>query len=235
MKDKQDLNRILKAGAIAAFLVVAGSVLDIIVGAMTGGNIDALPRTAIDRFSQLRDQPWLGLYYLDLLNMITMVVMVPAFFALYLALRKSSRGTAGLALALFLIGTAVFVANNTALPMFDLSRKFYASTSSYSKGLIAAAGEAMLARGAHGSPGVFMGFTLVLLSEVAMSLAMIRGKVFGKTTAWTGFAGSSLMLAYVVLVTFVPGMKAIAMYIALPGGLLLMVWMLLFGLRLLKI
>ena len=48
--------------------------------------------------------------------------------------------------------------------MLDLAGKYYAPEYSSCQGMIAAAGEAMLARGAHGSPGAFTGFTLVLVS-----------------------------------------------------------------------
>lgn len=221
-------------GAIAALIVVLGSVFDIIIGTALGGSVEALPKTAIDRFSQFRSHPWVGLYNLDLLNMVTMVIMFPAFFALYGAHRKTNNGLAGLALAFFLIGAAVFVANNTALPMLELSKKYYSSESSYQKGLIAAAGEAMLARGAHGSPGAFAGFALVLLSEIVMAFAMLKSGVFGKITAWTGITGCMLMLVYIILVTFMPGVKAVAMLVSIPGGSLLMAWMILFAARLLR-
>ena len=68
-----------------------------------------------------------------------------------------------------------------------------------------------------------------------MALAMMKGGVFGKGTAWTGMAGSLLMLVYIILVTFVPGVKAVAMMISMPGGILLLVWLILFTRRLFRL
>ena len=50
--DKQWGN-ICRAGAIATVVVLAGVVVDMVVGTVTGGNIAALPQTAIERFIQL--------------------------------------------------------------------------------------------------------------------------------------------------------------------------------------
>jgi hypothetical protein len=43
------------------------------------------------------------------------------------------------------------------------------------------------------------------------------------------------MLLYVVLVNFVPGVESMATLVAMPGGLLLMVWMIIFTTRLFKL
>ena len=89
----------------------------------TGGNLSALPQTAVERFAQLQANPLLGLYNLDLLNTINQMILIPAYFALYGAQRKTSSAYALLALIIFLVGTAIFVTTNTALPMLDLSSK----------------------------------------------------------------------------------------------------------------
>ena len=73
-------------------------------------------------------------------------ISIPVYFALYAALRKTNKPYALLALIIFLLGTAIFVSNNTALPMLELSRK-YALADETQKSLLAAAGEAMLVRG----------------------------------------------------------------------------------------
>ena len=225
---------IYNIGGIATIIALVGIVLDVIIGSISGGDLSALPQTAIDRFVQLQVNPLLGLYNLDLLNAFNQLMLIPSYFALYAVHRKTSNAYAMLALIIFLVGTTVFVTTNTALPMLELSHK-YAATTESQKTLLAAAGEAMLARGEHGSLGVFIGFLLPNIAGLIMSFAMLTGKIFGKTNSYLGIAGSALILFYVVLVTFAPSVKDMATAFAMPGGLFLMAWMIMFAIRLFNI
>jgi hypothetical protein len=221
-------------GGIAAIIAIAGILLDIIVGSLTGGNLSAIPQTAVDRFAQFRANELFGLYNLDLLNTVNQILMIPVYFALYMA-HRGVRATAALALILFLVGTAVFVTTNTALPMLDLSRKYFTASTETQRASLAAAGEALLARGAHGSPGVFIGFVMPNIAGLVMSFAMLRGKAFGRVNSILGIAGSVLILTYIVLVTFVAEVRTMATAFAMPGGLMLMAWMVMFTVRLFKL
>lgn len=221
-------------GGLAAILSLIAVVADIVIGSATGGSLSALPQTAVERFAQFQQSPWLGLYNLDLLNTVNQLISIPVYFALYAALRKFNKPYALLGLIVFLLGTTIFVANNTALPMLELSRK-YAIATEAQKSLLAAAGEAMLARGEHGSLGVFFSFSLPTLAALVMSLVMSDGRVFSKANAYVGILGNTLMLVYVVLVTFAPSVKEVAMMVAMPGGLLLVAWMVMFTIRLFRL
>ena len=218
-------------GGVAAILSLVAVVADIVIGSSTGGNLSQLPQTAVERFSQFQQNAWLGLYNLDLLNTVNQLISIPVYFALYAALRKTNKPDAMFGLIIFLLGTTIFVANNTALPMLELSNK-YAIADESQKDMLAAAGEAMLARGEHGSLGAFFSFLLPTLAALMMSLVMVQGNIFSKANAYIGIVGNALMLIYVVLVTFAPAVKDMAMAFAMPGGLLLLVWMILFTIRL---
>ena len=221
-------------GGTATILSLAAVTLDIFIGSAMGVNLSELPQTAMERFAQFQQNVWLGLYNLDLLNTVNQLISVPVYFALYAALRKSNKPYALLALIIFLLGTAIFVSNNTALPMLELSRK-YALADESQKNLLAAAGEAMLVRGEHGSLGVFFSFLLPTLSALIFSFVMLQGKVFSKANAYVGILGNALMLVYVVLVTFAPTVKNMAVAFAMPGGLLLLAWMVMFTIRLFRL
>ena len=221
-------------GGTATILSLAAVTLDIFIGSAMGVNLSELPQTAVERFAQFQQNVWLGLYNLDLLNTVNQLISVPVYFALYAALRKSNKPYALLALIIFLLGTAIFVSNNTALPMLELSRK-YALADESQKNLLAAAGEAMLVRGEHGSLGVFFSFLLPTLSALIFSFVMLQGKVFSKANAFVGILGNALMLVYVVLVTFAPTVKNMAVAFAMPGGLLLLAWMVMFTIRLFRL
>ena len=174
---------IYKVGGITTIVVLCGIILDIVVGSITGGDIAALPHTAIERFTQFKGNPLLGLYNLDLLNIINQIILIPSIFALYGAHRKVNNPSALLALILFLVGTTIFITSNTALTMLDLSHKYFGATSDEQRLLYAAAGETMLAKGAHGSLGVFIGFSLPTFANGLMSGVMLRGKVFSRLTS----------------------------------------------------
>ena len=85
---------IYKIGAVTTIIVLCGIILDMVVGSVTGGNVAALPQTAIERFNQFKDNQLLGLYNLDLLNTIIQIIFIPSIFALYAAHRKINNPSA---------------------------------------------------------------------------------------------------------------------------------------------
>jgi len=226
---------VFKAGAVTTIVVLCGIVLDIIAGSITGGNVAELPQTAVERFNQFRENRLLGLYNLDLLNIINQIILIPAIFALYGAHRNTNAPSALLSLIIFLVGTTIFVTGNTALTMLDLSHKYFGTTSDEQKALLAAAGETILVKGSHGNLGVFIGFALPTFANVLMSCVMLRGHVFSRTTSYIGIIGNSLMFIYIILVTFVPKVESQALVFAMPAGLLVMIWMIMFTIKLFRL
>ncbi|MBN2093378.1 hypothetical protein JW964_27385 [candidate division KSB1 bacterium] len=119
--------------------------------------------------------------------------------------------------------------------MLELSHKYVVAESEVEQNLLAAAGEAMLAKGAHGSMGAFPGFALPTIASILIAITMLKGKVFSKTTGYIGIFASSFMLIYLILVTFVPATQKVAVIFAMPGGLLSMTWMIMYMIRLFKL
>jgi len=232
--EKQWLS-IYKVGGITTIAVLAGIIIDIVIGSSTGGDITALPQTAIERFYQFNDNSLLGLYNLDFLNIINQIILIPSIFAIYAAHRHVKNPSALLALILFLVGTTIFVAGNTALTMLDLSHKYFAASSDEQKMLLSAAGEAMLAKGSHGSFGVLIGFVLPTIANLLMSCVMLNGKVFSHSNSYLGIIGNSLMVVYIIMVTFMPAVEKMALLFAMPAGLLVMAWMIMFTMKLFKL
>ncbi len=93
----------------------------------------------------------------------------------------------------------------------------------------------MLTKGAHGSLGVFIGFVLPTFANVLMSYVMLNGKVFSRATSYIGILGTSLMVIYIILVTFIPSVEKLALAFAMRAGLLVMAWMIMFTIRLFKL
>ncbi len=89
---------ILKTGAVTTVIVLFVIVLDMIIGSNTGGNIAALPQTAVERLNQFKENTFIGLYNLDLLNIINQIILIPSIFALFVAHGDTNKSSAMLSL-----------------------------------------------------------------------------------------------------------------------------------------
>jgi len=222
-------------GAIAALAALAGTFADIVITSLPGWEASTVPASIGQWFAQFHDKPLLGLRNLDLLNVCVSVVGLPMYLALYGAHRKTSQAWAVSALVVLATGTTVFVANNAALPMLDLSSQYAAATTETERVALEGAGQALLAKGAHGSMGAFAGFFLSSMGALLMALAMLSGRVFSRLAAYTGIVGISLLLLYVVGSTFGVGSEGARMALAVPGGLLMIAWNVIIARRLLQL
>jgi len=216
---------ILLLGAIAALLALAGTLTDIALTMIPGWDASSVPSTIQAWFTQFQASPLLGLRNLDLLNVTIWLIEIPLVLALYGAHRRTNQASAALALIVVLVGTAVLVTSNAALPMLGLSKRYSTTLTDTQRLTLEAAGEALLARGAHGSLGAFVGFLLSSIGTLLMGLAMLKGKVFSRAAAWVGIVGIALLLSYVIASTFVPASGTVMLMVtAMPGGILMMVW-----------
>lgn len=230
------LGRLYALGAGAALMALAANLLDL------GLSLDAangvVPGTmAASGYFALFQGSWLrGLYVLGILNIVYTAALVPVYIAIFMAHRRTSAGLGVLALAVALLGMAVYLANNAAVPMLVLAEKHRAAATEAERALLVAAGEAVLARGEDFTPGAFIGLLLGSLAPVAMSLLMLRGEVFGRATAWVGLIGFTLLSIFTVWATFIPVLYGIALYgLAMPGGLLALAWFVLVARGLFKL
>jgi len=211
-------------GGIAALLALAGTLSDIILAMLPGWEASTVPATIKAWFRQLETKPLLGLRNLDLLNVAISVVQIPAILVLCAAHRRASPAHAALALIVVLVGTTVFVNSNAALPMLGLSRQYPLAPTDAERRALEASGLALLARGAHGSMGIFLGVFLSSLGTLLLCLVILAGRVFSRLTGWVGIVGIGLLLIYTIVVTFVPEPGPAMMVFAIPGGILLMLW-----------
>jgi hypothetical protein len=227
--------RLYRVGGAAAVATVVVALLDIALSFLPGEQ-DLQPGrlTATDWFARLRRGRFLALRDLGLWNVVNTTLGIPLYLALYGAHRRMSRGPAALAAALSVAGAAVYTANNRALPLLALSDRYAAATDA-ERAELAAAGQAMLARGEDFTPGSFPGFFLAELAGLAMGVTMLRGRVFGRATACSGLAGTGLLTAFTVVATFVPAAYGRAMVLATGGGLLSLAWHLLTARRLFQL
>ena len=190
---------------------------------------------AADWFGIFQNSWFSGLRNLGLLNVFELVLSVPMLLAVYVTFRDTHKAVVTFAVTLSLIGVAVYIANNAAIPMFVLQGKYAAAATDAQRSLLASTGEAILARGEDFTPGAFTGFILGEISSLIIAFVMLRGKAFGKITACIGIAGIGALSVYTICATFIPAVSSTAMIIAMIGGPLSTVWYILIARRFFKL
>jgi hypothetical protein len=212
-----------KLGFFAGVVVLIGLVIDMVFGTMYSELITENHTSAEAVMALFVENPILGMYSLDLLNVIINSFMLVFLYALSLLHKKSWPQLAMFAFYINLLGLAFFMGNNAALPAFGLSRDFVLADTEGQARLLAAL-DTLLAKGAHGSPGILLGFLIPSISMIFYSILLIRVGIVPKVLAWVGLIGFIPLLLYAPLLAFFPSLKDAALIISMPGGLVMLVW-----------
>ncbi len=224
-------NSIYKIGGAAALSAVLVGLLEIAITFLPGGN--ALQETVLDWFMLFKENWFLGLRNLGLLNILLNTLAILAYFALYAAHREDpNQPYAALAMIISFLGIGVFLATNRAFPMLALSKQYEVATTDAQRAMLEAAGQSMLSVGESHTPGTFLGFLLSEVAGVVISIVMLRGKIFSKVTAYAGIFGFGILLVFEFFSSFVSGLSEVTMVLAMLGGVLSMVWYILIARRL---
>jgi hypothetical protein len=229
----QSLYKLAGAAALLAILV---AVTDISLTFLPAGAEPPGTMTAVDWFDLFHENWFMGLRNLGLLpNILTLCLLIPLYLALYGIHRHVNKPYAILALALLLLGVGIYLSNNAAFPMWALSARYAAAATEAQRTLIAAAGEAVLARGEDFTPGAFMGFLFSEAAALLISCVMLRGGIFSKATAWAGILAGACLTVFTIWGTFIPGSFELAMLLAGIGGIASIAWNVLTARRLFQL
>jgi hypothetical protein len=227
-----DWKLVCRAAGVAALLIVLAGLLDILIMFLPGTGTNPGARTVEDWFTLLQTMPFLALRDLGLLNMITMSCSVMVFFGLYGIHRRISPLAAGMALILVCLGAAIYIANNTALPMLTLSQHDAAANSESQKTLWASAGQALLAR-EDLTAGAFPGFFFAELAGTLMGFVALRGGVFRRWEAGLGLMATGSLFFFNLCAAFIPALyDSVMLIFGAGGGLLSLAWYVLIARRL---
>lgn len=147
-----------RIAALSAALMIVLVMIDMGMSMIAPGSDNAPGSlTVLDWFALFETDTFRASRDLGIFNILNSVLGIPVFFALYLLHRHDQAALAGLSLVLFLFGGAIYIANNTVLPLLALSRQYAAATTDVQRMSLTAAGEAMLARGADFTLGTWWG------------------------------------------------------------------------------
>jgi hypothetical protein len=184
----------------------------------------------------LQDNAFVGLLLFDLIDLVNYALVGLIFLALYAALRRASKSAMAIATVSGLVGVAVYFASNQAFAMLSLSDRYSAATTDAQRAMFLAAGEALLAIYNPGTiyqgTGFYVGYFLVLLAGLIISVVMLRSRAFGKATAYVGILANALALAHYVFLALVPSLLAIPTAVSAPFRVL---WMVLTALGLFRL
>lgn len=236
-----DWKGLCRAGGVAALL--AGVLFRRNIAAEVGLFVQSRsPAGAGEWFAFLQDNRLLGLVYLNIVDVVNYVLLALTFLAVYAVLRRTNKSVMAIALALGFLGIAVYLATNTALSMLSLSNQYAVATTEAQRAYLLGAGEAMLAlnrfasAGAPGSGG-YLSLLLVASAGLITSIVMLRSSAFNRATAYVGLVAAALDLAYCTAYVLLPGVnhELLAVFFIPAAGLMLMVWHVLIGWRLLRL
>ncbi|HEX9115150.1 MAG TPA: hypothetical protein VGA61_03720 [Anaerolineae bacterium] len=218
--------RFYRVGGVAALVVLLAGLSDVLIAFLPGaGGTGTAPGalTVIDWFTLFADKPLLGLRNLGVLNMVTMTSMILVGMAIYAAHRPRQQAAAALGMILLCMGTTIYVANNTALPMLTLSHQ-YAAAGEAQRSLIVAAGTGLLVR-EDLTAGAYMGFLFGEAGGILLSLVMLKGKLFSKRSAIAGMLAEGCLVIFNFFAAFLPETYGVTVMLGMVGGLLALAWM----------
>ena len=220
-----DWGWVWRLGGIAAFILMIYCITLMVQILTLGGP----PASAGEAFGLLRENRIVGLLRLDLPTVFAMPVYYVLFLALYTALKSDDRPIAALGTLLAFAGLTLFLAAPSALSMASLSDKYTAASSEAARAQFLAAGEAVMATDLWHGTSAMIGGVLMQVGAVLICVVMLRGRVFGRVTAWIGIAMYGLDLAHILAMAWLPVAAVVFMAIAGP---LYPVWFFLVGRRL---
>lgn len=149
-----------------------------------------IPDTAIDSFTLFQTNKLLGLLSLELTYIISNILSVPLYLALYVALRRVNESLMAIATAFGFIAIAVIFAARPAFEMLYLSDQYAAATTDAQRAMFLATGQARLTS-IHGTAQQ-VHYVLGAVALLMISVVMFKSDIFSKVTAYMGILANVL-------------------------------------------
>jgi hypothetical protein len=226
MKQNQSWTNLYKTGGIAALLaaVLFRRNIGAEVSLFTG--VKAIPESAPGWYHLLQTNPFIGLSFLAVFDLVNYLLVGLFFLALSAALWQKNKSIVTVALASGLVGIAVNLTSNISLTMFSLSQQYTAALSAAQKAGLLAAGQAVLATNdplaAYPSTGAYVSLLLIALAGLLFSFSLLPSH---RATAVVGLLASGCDLAYCLTFILAPVLP-VYLFLAV-AGLFWMTWHLL--------
>lgn len=224
-------NNLYKIGGIAAIFSALLLLVEIIVW-----TIWPQPTTVIDYFTLFQTNRLIGLIDFYLLEVVAYVLFLPMFLAIYVALRRFNEVYMIIAITIAIIGSAVFLATNNSFSMLSLSNQYMAATTEAQKSIILAAGQSLMINTGQRAVGGFnIGLLLISIAGIISSTVMLRSNSFSNKIAYLGILAFAVSLAEYFRMILLPSSVTLLLIIAITSGVLLLIWLIVIGRRLLQL
>jgi hypothetical protein len=183
------------------------------------------PTTAEGLLALFESSPLLGLLSLDLLYVVDNFLAIFVYLGLFVTLKRTNLSFTTIALALSLVGIAAYFSSNTSFEMLSISREYAQAASEARQAELLAAAQSMLSTYTGTAFDVYYVFSALAL--LSFSFVMLRTGLFAKANAYLGILCGILML--------VPSTAGIlGLYFSLAFIPVWFVWLILYGIRLLR-
>ncbi len=225
----RDLAMLYKAGGIATLVAALlfrrniGAEMSLFIG------MEAIPHSAVDWFSLLRSNPFVGLSFLAVFDLFNCVLVGLMFLALAAMFWQTNKSIVAVALTSGLVGITISFASNASLTMLSLSQQYAAADSETQRAVLESAANAIVAAAGLPSTGAYMSLLLIALAGLLFSVMMFSSN---RVTAIVGLLAGGCDLAYCLTFTLTP-ILPVYLFLAV-AGLLYMIWHLLVARILLK-
>jgi hypothetical protein len=219
---KADWKSLFRTGAIAALAaaILFRRNIGAEVSLFTGASV--IPQSAADWFSLLQTNPFVGLSFLAVFDLVNYFLVGVVFLALAARLWPVNKSLTALALASGLVGIAVSFASNISFSMMSLSQQYAAATDEAQRAALLAAGQAVLvmsgAMASFPGTGTFMSYLLIALAEVLFASQLLPTH---RATAIFGLLAGGCDLAYCLTFVVSPVLQVLLMSF---GGAFWMIW-----------
>lgn len=186
------------------------------------------PTTVLGHLTQIHDNKLIGLVNADLLMLVSELLGVVVFVALFVALRRASRALMTAALGLSLSGIVLYVAVNPTFSLLYASDQYSAATTDAQRAAWLAAAQALWAN--------YMGTAFAVayiaggIATLIIASVMLRSRIFNRWTAYVGFVVGAFML-----VPPAPSFGTVGLVIAFLSLIPLAAWDLLVAWRLFRL
>jgi hypothetical protein len=219
-----------KFGGEAAW-ISAGLILSEVVGFA----FYPQPSTVRGWFTLFQSNRFVGLLDFWGLEVPLYVMFAVVFLVLYVLLKRARESHMAIALALALLGIAIFLATNNPFAMLSLSHQYAAATTEAQRATILAAEQALLTNTNQRAVGGFnLGLFLVSVAGLTASWVMLQSSTFSKLTAYVGVVANALSLADYLRQALTTS-TFVTLLVILPNTLFLVSWYVLVGRRLYEI
>lgn len=216
--------KLCRIGGIAALATVALYLVEFLT-------FSGMPSTTLEWLALFERSRFLGLFYINALDIFSVALLCPMFLALHRILKRDEPAWAKVATSLALLGITVFITTRAILTSgtLVLSGEYASAATEAERGPILAAVQAIHALG-QASPQT-VGFFFMAAAVSIISLAMLRGGRKNGVYAITGLLVGASTLADDALIIAAPSSGP---FMIAVSGLVWTAWWIMTGIKLIK-